>query len=260
MVSKNKLLIFGFLFLLILLPIVNAQPPFEERPTLIEGYFIEIPQQQFLKVRDDFTFFFHVFNQSNGLPLTNLDSVECEFNLHNSSSNLILTDTNLSFDPTTVAFFIEVEGAILLTNPGSYTYVTHCNSTAFGGVVSVNLEVTNTGFSLDTQQSLIVLGLIIVLLFLTGAFLFFGEKMETTSVKVFLIALGSLFFLLTLGFSINAIKELMLLGSVFSGMFVNLYRLFLILISGGMIAIILYMITVAVTAFKKSRGVLDDED
>ncbi len=123
-----------------------------------------------------------------------------------------------------------------------------------------NFFITPTGECLDTQQSIIVFGLLLFLLFLTAAFLFFGSKVETISVKVFLIALGALFLLFTLGFSINAIKQLMFLGSVFSGTFVGLYRLFLVLVSGGMIAIVLYLITVSVKAFKKSRGILDDDD
>lgn len=125
---------------------------------------------------------------------------------------------------------------------------------------AINFFITPTGECLDTQQSIIILGLMLILLFLTGAFLIFGFKVETTSVKIFLIALGGLFFLFTLGFSINAIKQLMFLQSVFAGTFVGLYRLFLALVSAGMIAIILYLITVAVTAFKKSRGILDDDD
>ncbi len=123
-----------------------------------------------------------------------------------------------------------------------------------------NFFITPTGECLDTQQSIIVFGLMLVLLFLTGAFLIFGFKVETTSVKIFLIALGGLFFLFTLGFSINSIKQLMFLQSVFAGTFVGLYRLFLVLISGGMIAIVLYLVTVSVQAFKKSRGILDDDD
>ncbi len=123
-----------------------------------------------------------------------------------------------------------------------------------------NFFITPTGECLDTEQSIIVFGLMLFLLFLTAAFLFFGARVEKTSVKIFLIALGVLFLLFTLGFSLNVITELMLIGSVFSGMFLGLYRLFLVLISGAMIAIILYLVTMAVTAFSKSRGMLDDDD
>lgn len=143
---------------------------------------------------------------------------------------------------------------------GEYQVGGFCKDGSVTQLVDFTFQVTPTGGDLDTGQSLIVLGLTILLLFLSGAFLFFGIKVETTSVKVFLIALGVLFFLLTLGFSVNTIKQLMQLGSVFSGTFVGLYRLFLVLVSGGMIAIILYLVTVSVTAFKKSRGILDEDD
>ncbi len=143
---------------------------------------------------------------------------------------------------------------------GEYIVDGFGNLSGVDAVWNYNFFITPTGECLDTQQSIIVFGLMLILLFLTGAFLIFGFKVETTSVKIFLIALGGLFFLFTLGFSINSIKQLMFLQSVFAGTFVGLYRLFLVLVSGGMIAIILYLITVSVTAFKKSRGILDDDD
>ncbi len=143
---------------------------------------------------------------------------------------------------------------------GEYIVDGFGNLSGVDTIWNYNFFITPTGECLDTQQSIIVFGLMLILLFLTGAFLIFGIKVETTSVKVFLIALGALFFLFTLGFSINSIKQLLFLQSVFAGTFVGLYRLFLVLISGGMIGIILYLITVSVKAFKKSRGILDDDD
>lgn len=122
------------IFLVVIISIggVNAQPPFQVSPTLIEGYSIEIPEQGILKLNDNYTFFFHVFNLSTGLPLSSSDGVVCEFNLHNSSSTTIFSDTDLSFSPVTTAFFTPMLGSNF-SSTGIYTYVTHCNSTAFGG-------------------------------------------------------------------------------------------------------------------------------
>ena len=120
--------------------------------------------------------------------------------------------------------------------------------------------ITPTGEALDIQQSVIIFGLMLILLFSTAALLLFGIKIETTSVKIFLISLGVLFLMLTFGVSINAINDLMLLGSVFSGIFLGIYRLTLALISVGFIGILLYLITSVVKAFNKSRGKADDDD
>ncbi len=151
MKKGNKYFLIGIL-LLFSLTFVQAQPPFQIQPTLIQGYFIEIPDQEALKINKDYTFFFHVFNLSTGLPLTNL-TVSCEFNLHNKLSTNIFSDLNLSFNEQTTAFFTEVKGGNF-SSKGTYTYVTHCNSEHFGGVVSVRLRITKTGESLETSESL----------------------------------------------------------------------------------------------------------
>ena len=154
--KKLFLSLFVFLFLI---SFVVAQPPFQVSPTLTEGYFIEIPEQGILKERENFTFFFHVFNISNGLPLSNVET-SCEFNLHNSSSELIFIDTSLPFDSSTFAFTTTIMGGNF-TNIGDYTYVTHCNSTNFGGVVSVKIAVTPTGELTNLVPFFIVLYLVL---------------------------------------------------------------------------------------------------
>ena len=258
MVSKNKLFLFGFLFLLILFPLVNAQPPPQVNVNTDIGYDIDFPKLESLKINEAHRFNFHVFNRSDGLRLDNLN-VDCIFHLFNSTGDHIVNNMDIPFEVEGMDWEIDIIAGNF-SQIELQSVLVNCNSTGFGGFADFSFEVTETGFMLDTPQSLMVLVLILILLFLSGSFLFFGEKVEKTSVKIFLIALGVLFFLLTLGVSINAITQLMLVGSVFSGTFVSLYRLFLVLVSGGMIAIILYLITVSVKAFKKSRGILDDGD
>ena len=156
--------IFLFLFLLVFTPTISAQPPFIQ-PTqpFVDGYIIEIPEQEILKVNQDFNFFFHVFNISNGLPLTD-SLVNCEFNLHDSTSKLIFTDNSLFFDDTTTAFNVTIGGGNFTTQ--DYTYVTHCNSTDFGGFISVAIKSTPDGkesVAFPQQFSVIALGIILVM-------------------------------------------------------------------------------------------------
>lgn len=193
-VSKMKKIFFLFLFLLVLSPLVIAQPPFEQRPTLTEGYFIEIPEQGVLKANDNFTFFFHIFNISNGLPLSGVET-SCEFNLHNSSSNLVFTDISLDFDSTTFAFSIELDGANF-TEVGDYTYVTHCNSTSFGGVVSVDVRVTSSGFSINEGNSNILYTTILFLMVLGTIFLLgFIKTKDKFQIKWTFFIIGYILFL-----------------------------------------------------------------
>ncbi len=258
-IAKNKFL-FSILFLIVFISLIGnvvAQPPFQVQPPLIQGYFIEIPEQGVFKAGADFTFFFHVFNLSTGFPLTN-DSINCEFNLHNSSSTLIHSDTNLKFDVTTTAFFSEVKGGNF-SKVGDYTYVTHCNGAALGGVVSVEVIATQTGKLLDEPQGLVILGLFLVLILLTWAFLYFGSEVEYVPFKIFLTSLGALMLMFTVGVSLNIVQDMLLMTAVLSGMFVGLYRLMLILVSAGGIGLMLYIIYMSVRQFYSNRGLINEE-
>ena len=124
---------------------------------------------------------------------------------------------------------------------------------------SCSFKVTPNGDELDNPQSIIIIGLIFVLILLTGSFLYFGKEIEYVPFKIFLISLGALFLMLTIGISLNTITQLMVIGSVFSGTFINLYRLMLILISAGGIGLMLYIIYMSVKQFYSYRGLLDNE-
>ena len=142
---------------------------------------------------------------------------------------------------------------------GTHIYYSEGNLTGIVIVQSCSFEVTKTGNTLDNPQSIIVIGLILVLILLTWSFLYFGKEIEYVPFKIFLISLGSLFLMFTIGISVNTITELMLIGSVFSATFVNLYRLMLILISAGGIGLMLYIIYMSVRQFYSYRGLLDNE-
>ena len=61
------------------------------------------------------------------------------------------------------------------------------------------------------------------------------------------------------GVSVNTIKQLMLLGSVFSGTFTAIYTLMLILVSAGGIGLILYIIVMSIRQFRTHRGLIDED-
>ncbi len=255
--SKTKGVVFGILFLFVILsiPLVVAQPPFQQ-DIVISGYEIQIPFQGNIRANQDYTFFFHVFNSSDGLPLIDTE-VGCEFNLHNSSSSVIVSNLDLDFDSSTKAFSIEVKGGNF-TVIGDYSYVVHCNSTSLGGVESIGFMVTATGQEQTEAQSILILGLLILLLFISGALLYCGKETKFMPFRIFLISLGVLFLMVSIGVSVNIIKQLVVDSVVFSGTFVNLYRLSLIFVSMGGIGLVLYIIVKAVQGFRKNRGYEED--
>lgn len=166
-------------------------------------------------------------------------------------SNVEMTKDGSNYNYTLVNNFTGTTGTYIVNGVGD-----------LGGIDTAwnyDFTITQTGEALDEAQGLIVLGLIILLIFITGAFLYFGNKIEYVPFKIFLISLGVLFLMLTIGIALNAIKELMLIGSVFSGTFVSLYRLILILVSAGGIGLIVYLVYVGVHQFYQHRGLIDSK-
>ncbi len=144
-------------------------------------------------------------------------------------------------------------------NLGTYSYSAEGldpNNIAVGQ--SCSFEVTPTGNILDTAQGSIVIGLILILIVLTCISFIAGFKIESLPFKIFLMSLGVLFLMVTIGVSVNIIQELMILGVVFAGTFVNIYRLMLILVSVGGIGLILYLVYMSVVQFYNNRGLLDE--
>ena len=121
-------------------------------------------------------------------------------------------------------------------------------------------SITPTGQNLDTPQSILVIGLILILIALTVFFFNASHKTESVPFKVFFGALGFLFIMLTVGISINSIQQLMLVGSVFSGTFSAIYTLVLALVSAGGIGLMIYIIIVALRQFRRNSGAVDKDD
>lgn len=130
---------------------------------------------------------------------------------------------------------------------------TECNE-GFGSFI-----VTKTGTELDEGQGLTIIGTIIVLCLVACTFLFFGLKIEYLPFKIFLTALGFLFITLVTGISVSIIDQLMLSGSVLIGTVGGLYRLLLILASGGGAGLMLYLVYMSVRQFYSYRGLLDKD-
>lgn len=249
-----------FIFLLMTiflfsLTLTNAQPPFIQ-PTqpFIDGYILEIPEQGVIKAGQDFTFFFHVFNITNGLPLTGT-LVNCEFNLHDSSSSLIHTDTSLFFNTSTTAFSSLVLGSNFTVQ--EYTYVTHCNSTDFGGFISVGFDVTTTGETLDEAEGIILFAIILILILVTIFFVVSTIVIKNEAFKIFLGSMSVLMLISTLGFGVTIMQQLFIaLPNIVSG-FSLFFRLFMILLGAAGIGLVIFLVVFALKMFNKSRGLIE---
>ncbi len=158
-----------------------------------------------------------------------------------------------------LSFFNWTVNSTQSSNLGEHQVGGFCRDGSVTQIIDFTYNITPTGLELDTAQSILIIGLIFILIILTASFLIFGIKIENIPFKIFLTSMGALFLMFTVGFSLNVVESLMILTGVFSGTFVNLYRLMLILISAGGIGLMLYIVYMSVRQFYSYRGLLDKE-
>ncbi len=255
-IVKNKLL-FGILILVMIFSVnlIHAAPPTQTNVNLNIGIQIQTSGIETIRQNTNHSFGFHVFNITTQLAL-DPTTTNCSFHLYNKTGQHQFINDLIDFDDG------DYKITLLGTNfsdLGLYNYYIYCNNSDIGGFARENFEVTPTGQALDEPQGTIVLGIIILLIFLSGIFFYLGKESKYLPAKIFLISMGVLFLMVTLGVSVIIIKELLIIGSIFTTTFVNLYRLMLILISAGGIGLIVYIIHMAVRQFFSHRGLLDNE-
>lgn len=163
----NKAVILSFMFLF-LFSFVSAQPPFVQSSSLSTGYEIEIPEINPLKQNQNFVSNFHVFNISNGYPISNA-STSCSIHLYNSSGTSLF-EGNVPHATTDVVneWKITLLGGNF-SNTGFYGYLIQCNSstTSLGGFANVGFEVTPYGFEnsdIPLEFYIIFFGLLMIIL------------------------------------------------------------------------------------------------
>jgi len=145
----GKKLIYLFCFVL-LFSLVSAVPPVTTVQQFNEGYaFSEINHQE-MKLGEDFTYFFFLFNQSTGIQITTNDT-NCSFYMTDSRSNLLIFGESV-LQPNGYWYY-NISGDYF-DEVGYYYYgVSYQNG--FGGALDGVFEITYTGFGLDTSQAIL---------------------------------------------------------------------------------------------------------
>lgn len=150
------------LFLLIVMPLISAVPPVTQVQSFNEGYVIQIPQDNIIKLKQSYTFEFHVSNISNGIPI--VAGASCMFHLYGPDGVHILTmydDTvSNSYD---YEFFVDGKN---FTSIESYYYYIGCNSSSRGGFSESILRVTPSGIESTNNYFWLIIVLSIGLMIL----------------------------------------------------------------------------------------------
>ncbi len=160
-----------FLFAMIfLMSIVSAQPQTNINIDFDEGFVILQSPQEFIEQNELYTLNWFVYNQSSGIPMSN-STMNCTFYISDESGS-VLYGNNATYNPNDLYWSINVSGGNF-TETGSYAYGIRCDDGNVGGATVSHFQVTPTGESPTTAQSLmhgIVLFILVVLLFVTFFF------------------------------------------------------------------------------------------
>jgi len=170
----KKLILYGFVFILLAVSVLSAQ--IQVNSLEQEGYSISYPTLSYFKLNQNQTFYFHVYNQSNGVLITGEDT-SCLFHLYNTDGYL-LKDTNLTFDGTDFSSFANEDNFSKL---GKISYIISCNSSSLGGFVSASLNINPSGVEPTIENSLTYLGLLFLVLALLIIFLMIALNIDPTN-------------------------------------------------------------------------------
>jgi len=133
--------LFMFMILsLFLITLVSAVKPITEI-TFTEGYNLKIPIDNILKIGQDFEFEVHVYNISNGMPITS--GIGCYGHLYDYTGHHIYE----GYDETVSHNFdysFQIAGANF-SKSDVYSFIAQCNSSTLGGYNGEEVIVTPTG-------------------------------------------------------------------------------------------------------------------
>lgn len=231
MQCKNLFLIFVFL-LIFLVPTISAVPPFQATNLVSSNSLqIETPVFDVVKINQNYTFHFHVFNV-NGSFLTNA-STSCILHIYDFQTGDHILQQSAVMDSNMIDFDVSINDS-LLTKEGNYFRLIQCNTSSYGGFLGTQFKVGYSMREASVQDAIInsVIIFLLVIFFitcLTWALVTDGENKFTMGpegdtflelnygkyLKLFLYLLSYLFFWM-LTWSIWQVVDKFALSSTFT--------------------------------------------
>lgn len=156
---KKQIILF---LLILLLPLVVAQPPFQSSTLSSRGVQIEVPIIDHIIQNEDFKFHIHTHNFSDGLLLDNNSIDFCTIHLYNKTSGGHIIEDNMSYDGNLIDWEYEILGGNF-TDLGQHAILFYCEvSDEIGGFTEFPIYVSYSGTELHTGQAILYIILIFV--------------------------------------------------------------------------------------------------
>lgn len=156
----NKKFLLSLMFVMLLsISIVSAVPPQASQAVL--GYELRVPQVETLKLNEGVISHIHVFNVSNGVPITPANSnVGCALHLYSSNGTQLLTKA-MDVDSNNLEWELIIDGGNF-SQLGHMAVTIFCNDTNAGGFVSEGLHVTENGNAIAGDNIVIFFSILII--------------------------------------------------------------------------------------------------
>ena len=248
----DKKILLIFVCLLMILPFANAIPPVQ---TASSPEFLQIayPQYQYVPQNGNFTLYIHVYNTSTYITG---DKASCYLDLYSLTG---IEECHSLMNAGSSDYYVAVTKGNF-SSLGEHSFIIQCNSSIQTGFANGVFEVTPTGTEVKNEEiSLMVTGLVVLALFAI-LFMILGILINNMSVRIFFMVLSGLTLLVLIGL-IAANSDYYLSDFEGFGEILGAYYIAFITLAGaGMIALIVWLIYVSVTAFNKVRGRIIEDD
>lgn len=184
------------LFLSVILTTIVQAAPTKFQTTPDNGCEISPVFRESLKVGQSFDFNFHVFNKTNGMPISG-STISCYFHLYNQTGDhsyfTILTNDPISEHNVINEWAARLSGTNF-TSVGTYAYLVQCNGTAiYGGCADKGgFSVTDSGYVITSANTTTFQTSIIIFLVMAIFFLIIGLNIQNTAFKIILMGIGGI--------------------------------------------------------------------
>lgn len=195
-------LIIGLFVLLLITPIITAQPSFlTQSSTSSTGLNIIYPKLYSFVLNENFTLYFHVTNSSGFL----IKDADCKFHLYNTTNLEHLHEDYLNFSDED--YFFET-GYSTFKKVGVYPYNIFCNNSMESGYLSSEIIISRDGSlspeDLTPYSALILAPVLFGIICIIGSFLF---REQNWQIGIMLFILGFFSFILSLLFGLSVLSE-----------------------------------------------------
>lgn len=198
----------------------------------------------------------NIFNEceDNGFPCDS--NYKCNITIITPSQTILVLNDLMTRNQTIYNYTLNTDQTSIL---GLYEDSMCCTNNSHSGCELFLHEITPSGSTgLNEGQGSSLIGILIILLVTTIFFLILGILTKSVPFKMFFVSLSILLMIGTIGFGVTIMQNFFgTFSSLVSG-FGTFYTILIILLSGGAVGLLIYLIMVAFRVYKIKRGILSE--